>query len=230
MVRIKTDLKRKAILLRKTGKTYSEILSEVFVAKSTLSLWLRDVGLAKKQIQRITEKRVGAQRQGADRVREMRLERESKTIREAKDEVPVLVKNSLWLSGVILYWAEGTKQKVWRVSEKVAFSNMDVATHILMYRWFKEYCNVLVDDFIFELYIHQSVPYARAVSYWAQQLGIKESSIRVYFKKNKINKNYKRNTGESYYGLLRIVIKKSTNLGRRIRGWILGVTDFLRIK
>ncbi len=37
--------KEKAIALRKQGKTYSEILAKIPVAKSTLSLWLHDVGL-----------------------------------------------------------------------------------------------------------------------------------------------------------------------------------------
>jgi len=41
--------KEKAIKLRKRGFSYSEILREIPVAKSTLSLWLRSVGLAKKQ-------------------------------------------------------------------------------------------------------------------------------------------------------------------------------------
>lgn len=52
----KSKLKEKAVALRKEGKVYSEILKEVPVAKSTLSLWLRDVGLAKAQKQRITQK------------------------------------------------------------------------------------------------------------------------------------------------------------------------------
>ena len=47
----KIEEKQKAIALRKRGYSYSEILAEVPVAKSTLSLWLRSVGLAKKQKQ-----------------------------------------------------------------------------------------------------------------------------------------------------------------------------------
>ena len=54
----KREEKEKAINLRKEGKTYSEILSVVPVAKSTLSLWLHSTKLAKKQKQRITEKRL----------------------------------------------------------------------------------------------------------------------------------------------------------------------------
>lgn len=49
--------KQKAIALRRKGKTYSEILTTIPVAKSTLSNWLCSVGLAVPQKQVITEKR-----------------------------------------------------------------------------------------------------------------------------------------------------------------------------
>ena len=49
----KVSEKKKAIELRKQGLSYSEIRKIVTVAKSTLSLWLRSVGLAKRHIRRI---------------------------------------------------------------------------------------------------------------------------------------------------------------------------------
>jgi transposase len=62
-----TKLKEKetAIELRKQGYSYSEILKKVPVAKSTLSLWLRSVGLAERQKQRLTEKKRKGQLKGA---------------------------------------------------------------------------------------------------------------------------------------------------------------------
>lgn len=52
----KIEEKKKAIELRKQGLSYREILEQIPVAKSSLSLWLRSVGLSKKQKQRLTEK------------------------------------------------------------------------------------------------------------------------------------------------------------------------------
>jgi len=57
--------KELAISLRQGGRSYSEILQKVSVAKSTLSLWLREVGLSKKQHQRLTQKRLKAAQRGA---------------------------------------------------------------------------------------------------------------------------------------------------------------------
>ncbi len=45
----KKEERKKAIQLRKKGLSYSKILKQVPVAKSTLSLWLRSVGLTKRQ-------------------------------------------------------------------------------------------------------------------------------------------------------------------------------------
>ena len=59
---IKNELKSKAIELRKQGFSYSEILKQIPVAKSTLSVWLKNVGLSKKQKQKLTKKKIGKRR------------------------------------------------------------------------------------------------------------------------------------------------------------------------
>jgi transposase len=61
---VKVKEKEIAIELRRQGYSYSEILKRVPVAKSTLSLWLRSLGLAKQQKQRLTEKRLAALKRG----------------------------------------------------------------------------------------------------------------------------------------------------------------------
>ncbi len=47
--RAKDDLRETAVAMRKEGRSYREIPAEVGVAKSTLSLWLRDVPLTEEQ-------------------------------------------------------------------------------------------------------------------------------------------------------------------------------------
>ena len=60
----KTQEKQRAITLRKQGLSYNEILKKVPVSKSSLSLWLRSVGLAKEQKQRLTEKKLTSMKRG----------------------------------------------------------------------------------------------------------------------------------------------------------------------
>ena len=54
---VKALEKSQAIAYRKQGFSYSEILSKVPVAKSTLSEWLKSVGLSKAQKHKLTEKK-----------------------------------------------------------------------------------------------------------------------------------------------------------------------------
>ncbi len=53
----KFNLKEKAILLRRQGMTYSEILKIIPVAKSTLSEWFKSVSLSVSQKHNITVKK-----------------------------------------------------------------------------------------------------------------------------------------------------------------------------
>jgi len=109
--------KLKAIELRKAGLSYREIREQVPVAKATLSLWLRTVGLSRPQKQRLTEKKLAAAQRGWEKLRRERVERVAQTVAEAELEAArlIAVPDSLWLLGTALYWAEGSKPKVWRV-------------------------------------------------------------------------------------------------------------------
>jgi transposase len=51
------SIREKVIILRKSGKTYSEIRKIFPIAKSTISGWLKGVGISKSQIQVFTEKK-----------------------------------------------------------------------------------------------------------------------------------------------------------------------------
>lgn len=60
-----SELRQKAIALRQKGFSYSEILVQIPVAKSTLSLWLRSVDLSRPQPQRLTVLKLRAIKKGA---------------------------------------------------------------------------------------------------------------------------------------------------------------------
>lgn len=214
--------KETAIKLRKKGFSYSEILEEIPVAKSTLSLWLRDVGLAKKQKQRLTEKRIAAALRGAKAKKDQRLAITKEIKDKARNEVGKLSYRELWLIGVALYWAEGTKEKEYRRGEKVTFFNSDPEMVLLFSKWLKVICLVKPQDLTYDLYIHETANWKKAQLFWSRILSISSQKIKIYFKKHKINTK-RRNTGSDYHGLLRIKVKRSINLNRKIAGWIEGI-------
>lgn len=219
------ELKDKAIALRKQGKTYREIQSAVPVAKSTLSLWLRSVGLAKKQQQRISEKRLNAARRGADARKSQRL-REKEALRQSgATEIGALSERDLWLIGIALHWSEGTKQNSRSPSAGIAFGNMDLGMIRTYLAWLRQ-LGVRESDLVFELYIHAlRAPEAKGFAlWWATELGISQATIKTYFKQGNPSTNRK-NTGDLYRGLMRIKVRGSTSLNRKIHGWFEGIAS-----
>ncbi len=221
----KPKLKEKAIKLRKKGFSYSEILKEVLVAKSTLSLWLRSVGLAKRQKQRLTEKRLKAILKGARKKRNYRVLVTKQIKREAKKEIGRLSKRELWLMGIALYWAEGAKQRPNDTSAGVFLGNSDPEIIKIFLKWLCEIVKIDPGDIEIRLHIHETGDELKAKRYWSKITGIPVSKFaKTIFKKHNIKTNRKFDNSK-YYGLLRVVVKKSTNFNRKISGWIEGICE-----
>ena len=224
-------LKEQAIALRRLGKTYSEILREVPVAKSTLSLWFLDVGLAEHQKQRITEKRIAGQKKGAEARRTQRINLQEKIWSEAEKEVGQLSRRELWLIGTALYWAEGSKEKEWSTGGGIIFSNSDPKMIRVFLRWLKEFSGIPSEKISFEIYVHETkkseIEHVRI--FWANQTGWDISFFqKVYFKRNKINTKRK-NVGLLYNGVLRVKMGGSSTLVRKLEGWSRGIDRHCRI-
>ena len=117
---MKEEIKTKAINLRREGLSYSEILKKIPVAKSTLSLWLRSVNLTKRQNQRLTEKKLLAIKKGGQSRKNWRLlntqQIKEQAFLEAKKKIKKIDARDLWLMGIMLYWAEGSKEKEYKIN------------------------------------------------------------------------------------------------------------------
>lgn len=226
----KTQERELAIKLRKQGLSYSEIRKQVPVSKSSLALWLHSVGLAKHHRQRLTEKKRASLKRGWDAWHMVRVKRTEKLLRTARAEVGRISKRELWLMGVMLYWAEGSKQKPHNISQGLIFSNGDPLMIQMFLMWLREAIKIAEDDIAFELYIHENCkPRVPAIlEFWGHLLKKEKNRIPVYFKRDKIGTKRK-NIGEKYYGVLRIRVRRSTDLNRKITGWIEGVCKNCRV-
>lgn len=218
----KEKLKNEVIALRKSGLSYSEILKQVPVAKSTVSLWLRDVGLSKQQKQRLTDKKLAAIARGGAAKRQQRILLTEKIHTEAEKELGKLSQREFWLLGIALYWAEGSKEKEGAPGTGVSFSNSDGRMIHLFVKWLTENRGIERQHIRFEIYIHENNKHRleQVRRYWAEMTGFPvEKFVAVYFKKNKIKSNRK-NVGALYYGVLRVKVNASSSLNRRINGWV----------
>ena len=225
---MKFEEKQKAIKLRKAGKTYSEILAEIPIAKSTLSEWLKSVQLAKSQKQRITKKRRDSALRGARIRHETRIAEVKALEQKGLTDVDKVSARELWLIGVVLYWAEGSKQYDHSPSTGVTFNNSDSRMLLVFLKWLAQ-MKVPASAICFELYVHETrksdVPAFR--SWWARELNISPHKLdRVYFKKGN-PKTKRKNIADLYHGLIRIKVNSSTVLNRRISGWVHGIVASL---
>ena len=224
----KIEEKEKAIALRRKGLSYREILTEIPVSKSSLSLWLRSVGLSKKQKQRLTEKKIQAALRGAQSKREQRIKVTAEIERTALEDIKNISKKELWLIGIALYWAEGSKEKEWRPGSGVRFTNSDPNMIKLFLKWLKDVADVSEDSIRFSIFIHENSKndLNAVIRHWSKVVSSpKKDFVRVYFKKNKIRTNRK-NTGDSYFGVLRIEVRASSTLNRKIAGWVKGINRY----
>jgi hypothetical protein len=221
----KISEKQKAVKLRQQGKTYSEILEVVPVAKSTLSLWLREVGLSSQQKQKLTAKKQAAQQRGGDSRRRQRLLETEEINLLCRSDISQLTNKEQFLIGVALYWAEGTKRNGNRPGAMVDFANSDPNMVRIFVKWLKKYCNIPENQVELRLHLHESHRYREdeIKVIWSKLVGLTNTHFTKtqYKKHNPKTVRYK--TGNEYIGLVSVRVKRSTTLNRRILGWIYAI-------
>lgn len=220
---MKLDKKIKAQELRKKGKSYDEILKTIKVSKGTLSIWLRDIPLTKKQIEKLyTIPRQKNAFRLAKLNQNKKFEITKKILLESSLEINNLIENKLFLSGLMLYWAEGDKSEV---IEPVKFTNSDPTMIKFMMRWFREICEVPEEKIRIALHIHELHKKIEIENYWSQITHIPINQ----FNKTQIKKSslkYRRNA--LYEGTCSIRVHNK-NLFRKIKGWKLGFQKYFRL-
>lgn len=221
---MKLKEKIRAIKLRKMGKSYGEILKKTSVSKSTLSLWLRDIKLTPEQEKKIyVEWRQKHAYKLAKFNQKKRIEITKKIIEEAKKEIPLYLKNPLFLSGLMLYWAEGSKSEQ---DERTEFSNSDPSMIKFMMRWFRGICRVPEEKFRVNLYIHELFCRKDIEKYWSTITDIPLNQ----FHKTQIKPTSLRHRKNRLYNGTCSIRVSDRNLFRRIKGWKLGFLEKMNIE
>ena len=224
---MKRSEQQDALNLRRQGVSYEDIRTRLGIAKSTLWRWLKAEGLVETQPQKLTELKRLAQRKGAAIVKARRLARTQAILEHASGEIGALSRRDLWLLGLAFYWAEGAKQKPRNISAGVIFVNTDPAAIRLFVKWLNEVCGVSDDRLGFEIYLHETADALRARVYWATQLCLPlERLSRIRWKRHR-PATRRTNVGDTYHGLVRVRVARSSELNRTIAGWVVGVTQSL---
>ncbi|MFE3183478.1 hypothetical protein ACFXKR_21845 [Streptomyces violascens] len=216
----KDDLRDRARELRSQGMTYDQIQVELGCSKSSISLWVRD--LPKPDRTRTPEEASAIARRGWEATLQRREEERQKTKRDAANEIGTLTDRELFLIGVGLYWAEGTKDKPHARRERVAFVNSDPDMIQLFLAWLR-LLGVEADRLTFHVMIHESANVHAAEQYWAALVGTDFTNFgKTTLKKHNV-KTVRKNVNEAYQGCLVIHVQQSADLYRRIEGWWCGI-------
>ncbi|MCK4520878.1 helix-turn-helix domain-containing protein [Candidatus Parcubacteria bacterium] len=182
-----------ALTLRKQGMSYSQIKKILKVSKSTLSAWLKDYPLSKKRIRELrdwNEQRIEKCRETKRKKKEERL---NKFCKEQKRIIFPFDKRELYLAGLFLYWGEGAKVGMCRLS----VSNTDPSIIKFFMDWLIKSLKVPKEKLKVHLHLYKDMNIAKEIKFWSEILNIPISQFnKPYIKKtDKASINHKGSFG-----------------------------------
>ncbi|MGX4691725.1 hypothetical protein [Streptomyces sp. JNUCC 63] len=212
----KDDLRDKARELRLQGWTYDQIQVELGCSKSSISLWVRD--LPKPERRDPSEQAKLAARKRWEHELAVRDQARQQTKAVAAQEVGEMSDRDLFIAGVALYWAEGTKDKPYERRETVIFVNSDPGVIQLYLAWLS-LLDVEAERLQYRVMIHMTADVEAAKRYWAALVGVDAATFQKTTIKKHNPKTVRKNVGENYRGCLVIRVSQGAELYRRIEGW-----------
>lgn len=204
---------------RLEGKSIKEIAKLLGVAKSSVSLWVRDIHLNEETT--IQLKQRGFTSLAIERRRNSRLANEEGKrqglMRSAAVQISKLSDEDLRLVGSALYWGEGGKTaRIARVS------NADPLVIKVMMEFFRRVCEVPEEKFQGHIHIHSHLNAKKAEKYWSEISGIPLSRFyKTYVKPSKASLAKKDTLP---FGTFDVYVS-DVKVFLMIMGWIKGIQE-----
>lgn len=217
----KLEEKIMAIELRKKGLSYKQIMNNVHVSKDTISRWCRDIILTPEQMEKLLKRKLVGAEKGrliwAEKLKIRRVEETKEFNSKGKKAVGRLSGRDVFLIGISLYAAEGSKRNY-----TIQFANSDPRMIVFMMDWFRRFCEIPESKFRGSVWLHDNLDVGRAINFWSKLTGIPDSQFhKTYLVKNKDNsRKIRKNIHE--YGVFSIRASDAKKQ-RMILGWIYGV-------
>lgn len=157
----KQALRHEAVLLRSKGYSYKLIKDKLPVAKSTLSLWLREIPYKPNKL---VKRRIAVASSFAIKALQERKERSIASARlEATRDIRRITKRDLWMLGLGLYLGEGR-----RCNGTVGFANANPRIVALMVRWFREILGLSTENIVPSVHIYPDTDQNAAMRFWSR--------------------------------------------------------------
>ena len=175
--------KNKAIKMRESGMSYSQIKAELGVSKSTLSLWLRDLPLSDTRLRELrdfNQVRIEKTRLKKQQKRSMRLD---SVANKASVDIGRISNRELLIAGFFLYWAEGGKTKNYTTT----LSNTDP----MMIRAFIKWLALIggsKEKVYVRLHLYSDMTEKKEIEYWSREIDLPQKQFRKsYIKTSKLS-------------------------------------------
>jgi len=220
----KSKEKLKARQLRRKGKSVKKIAKFLNVSSSSVSLWVRDIKLTPIQIESLRKRQIdpfyGKKLDYYLKKKKEFEERVTNIKKQGVREIGKLTKREILLIGIALYWGEGFKK-----DHLIGLSSSDINIAKFFIYWLKTCFNISNKDLI--LRVTANISYKDLIikleKYWSNNLKIPLNQFsKPYFQKTKWKKEYENKN--DYHGVLRIKVRRSINLLRKIFGFIEGIS------
>jgi hypothetical protein len=155
--------------LRAQAWTINEIVSELGVSRSSVSVWVRDVNFdeATRAVRGGANRRRGARKRGPNRLQQRKQAEIDRLFAEGIERIGRLSDRDLLIAGTALYAGEGAKR-----DGVVKFANSDPRMVLLFCAWLRRFFHVDESRLRVHLYLHQGLELDRAHSFWSALTGI----------------------------------------------------------
>ena len=184
MARLKD--REKALFLRKQKEmSYSQIKKILRVSKSTLSYWLRDYPLSEQRIKELQKIGMPRSEQAIEKFRETMKQKRGKRLAEIyktqKKLILPLSNREFFISGLLLYWGEGTKSR----RDILSISNSDPSVIQFFIHWLNKSLNVSKEKMRVRLHLYNDMNINKEMEFWSRVLKIPLSQFgRPYIKES----------------------------------------------
>lgn len=199
----KFEEREKAQMLRRQGMSFREIRKIIPVSKSSLSLWLRFLPLSAEEAMHLEDRARRNVDNGSERAalsnRKNRVVREEMAFMEAKSKYEAYSHDPIFILGVGLYWAEGSKR-----TTSFQFMNSDHTMISFMIFWVKKYLGFTERDIFLRLTTHEDFKLEKYEDYWSQKTGIPLSNFKKTTYKVSRHGVFKKNP--NYKGCVRLEV------------------------
>ncbi len=213
MMKSKFEQRQKAQELRRQGLSFREILKIVPVSKSSLSLWLRFLPLNEEETRQLEDRAKRNVDRGSERAalsnRTKRIQREGIAREEAMVIFDKYKNDPVFILGIGLYWAEGSKR-----TSQFSFTNSDPSMMKFMINWLCKYFEVTIETMSIRIQSHEDFKLEKYELFWSEYTGIPLSQ----FKKTsyKLNKHGVFKKNPKYKGCARLEIGGGMQALRRM--------------